>query len=69
MKTRRRFTAESEAKVALEAIRGEWKISGLATKPQLHPNQVTQRKRSPSRICLRRLTTRLQMPWPVGKPR
>lgn len=45
MKTRRRFTAEFKAKVALEAIRGERTISELATKHQLHPNQITQRKR------------------------
>ena len=45
MKTRRRFTAEFTAKVALEAIRGELTISELATKRQLHPNQITQWKR------------------------
>ena len=45
MKTRRRCTAEFKAKVALEAIRGERKISELATKHQLHPNQITQWKR------------------------
>lgn len=45
MKTRRRFTAEFKAKVALEAIRGDRTISDLATKHQLHPNQITQWKR------------------------
>ena len=45
MKTRRRFTAEFKAKVALEAIRGERTISDLATTHQLHPNQITQWKR------------------------
>ena len=45
MKTRRRFTAEFKAKVALEAIRGERTMSELATKHQLHPNQITQWKR------------------------
>lgn len=45
MKTHRRFTAEFKAKVALEAIRGERTISELATKHQLHPNQITQWKR------------------------
>ena len=45
MKRRRRFTAEFKAKVALEAIRGERTISELATKHQLHPNQITQWKR------------------------
>ena len=41
MKTRRRFTAEFKAKVALEAIRGKRTISELATKHQLHPTQTT----------------------------
>jgi len=45
MKTRRRFTAEFKATVAVEAIRGERTISELATKHQLHPNQITQWKR------------------------
>ena len=45
MKTRRRFTADFKAKVALEAIRGERTISDLATKHQLHTNQITQWKR------------------------
>jgi transposase len=45
MKTRRRFSAEFKATVALEAIRGERTISELATKHQLHPNQITQWKR------------------------
>jgi transposase len=40
MKTRRRFTAEFKAKVALEAIRGERTISDLAMK-QLHPRVRT----------------------------
>ena len=45
MKTRRRFSAEFKAKVALEAIRGERTIAELAAKHQLHPNQITQWKR------------------------
>lgn len=45
MKTRRRFSAEFKAKVALEAIRGERTIAELATKHQLHPNQITQWRR------------------------
>jgi len=45
MKTRRRFSADFKAKVALEAIRGERTIAELAMKYQLHPNQITQWKR------------------------
>jgi transposase len=39
------LTAEFKAKVVLEAIRGERTILELATKHQLHPNQITQWKR------------------------
>jgi transposase len=45
MRTRRRFSADFKAKVALEAIRGERTIAELAMKYQLHPNQITQWKR------------------------
>jgi transposase len=45
MKTRRRFSADFKAKVALEAIRGERTIAELAMKYRLHPNQITQWKR------------------------
>ncbi len=45
MKTRRRFSADFKAKVALEAIRGERTMTELATKHRLHPNQITQWKR------------------------
>lgn len=69
MKTRRRFTAEFKAKVALEAIRGERTISELATKHQLHPNQITQWKRQAIENLAKRSTTRLLMWRSVGKPR
>lgn len=45
MKTRRRFSTEFKAKVALEAICGKRTISELAAKRQLQPNQITQWKR------------------------
>ncbi len=45
MKPSRRFTAEFKARVALEAMRGERRISELAMKQQLHLNQITQWKR------------------------
>jgi transposase len=38
MRTRRRFTTEFKAKVALEAIQGQWTIAELATRHELHPN-------------------------------
>lgn len=45
MKTRRRFTAEFKAKVALEAIQGQRTIAELAARHELHPNLITQWKR------------------------
>jgi len=44
-KSRRRFTAEFKAKVALEAIRGEQSITDLAARYELHPNMITTWKR------------------------
>lgn len=45
MRTRRRFTAEFKAKVALEALRGDRTIQEIAAKHQVHPNQVGAWKR------------------------
>jgi transposase len=45
MTTRRRFTAEFKAKVALEAIRGELTVSELARKHGVHPNLIVGWKR------------------------
>jgi transposase len=45
MRTRRRFTAEFKAKVALEAIQGHRTVAELATKPELHPTQIAAWKR------------------------
>ena len=45
MKTRRRFTAEFKAKVALEAIQGQRTIAELATRHELHPTQIAAWKR------------------------
>lgn len=45
MKSRRRFSAEFKAKVALEAIRGEQTINELAARYELHPNMITTWKR------------------------
>ena len=39
-KTRRRLDAVLKAKVALEALRNEATVAELATKYQLHPNQI-----------------------------
>ena len=45
MTTRRRFTAEFKAKVALDALRGDKTIQEIATRHKVHPNQVSTWKR------------------------
>jgi transposase len=45
MRTRRRFSAEFKAKVALEAIKGHETVAELATKHELHPTQIAAWKR------------------------
>ena len=45
MTTRRRFTAEFKARVALEALRGDKTIQQIAAKHKVHPNQVSNWKR------------------------
>ena len=43
--TRRRFTAEFKARVAMEALRGDRTVQAIAAKHQVHPNQVSGWKR------------------------
>jgi transposase len=45
MTTRRRFTADFKAKVALEALHGDKTIQEIATRYKVHPNQVSTWKR------------------------
>ena len=45
MTTRRRFTSDFKAKVALEALRGDRTIQELAVQHKVHPNQVSTWKR------------------------
>ena len=39
MTTRRRFTADFKAKVALEALRGDRTVQEIAARHKVHPNQ------------------------------
>ena len=45
MSTRRRFTGEFKARIALEALRGDRTVQEIAAKHKVHPNQVSTRKR------------------------
>ncbi len=45
MAKRRNFTNQFEAEVALKALRGDKTMQEIASKHQLHPNQVSTWKR------------------------
>ena len=45
MTTRRRFTGDFKAKVALEALRGDKTIQEISARHKVHPNQVSAWKR------------------------
>ena len=45
MTTRRRFTADFKARLALDALRGDKTIQEIATRHKVHPNQVSTWKR------------------------
>ncbi len=45
MRTRRRFSSDFKAKVALEALRGDKTIQEIASRHKVHPNQVSTWKR------------------------
>ena len=45
MTTRRRFTGDFKAKVALEALRGDRTIQEISARHKVHPNQVSTWKR------------------------
>lgn len=44
-KTRRKFTPKFKAKVAIEALKERETLSDLATRFELHPNQISMWKR------------------------
>lgn len=44
-RTRRKFSAQFKAKVAVEAVKGLKTLSELATEHQIHPNQISDWKR------------------------
>ena len=51
MRTRRRFSAEFKAKVALEAIKGDETVAELATKHELHRPKLQPGSARRSKSC------------------
>jgi transposase len=53
MQTRRRFSVEFKAKVALDALAGELTLSELASKYNVHPNMIANwKKEVPARFSI-----------------
>ena len=52
MSTRRNFSTEFKAKVALEALVGDKTLAELAAKHDVHPNMITQWKRRARQVPL-----------------
>ena len=50
MGSRRNFSAEFKAKIALEALVGDKTLSELAAKHDVHPNMIAQWKRQARRV-------------------
>jgi transposase len=46
MAKRRRFSADFKARVALEALSGAYTLAELAKKHDVHPNMISQWKRT-----------------------
>lgn len=44
-RTRRKFSAEFKARLAVEALKGQRTLTELAGEHQVHPNQITQWKK------------------------
>ena len=53
MTTRRRFTGDFKARVAIEALRGDKTIQEIASKHKVHPNQVSVWKQQAIAGCLK----------------
>ena len=53
MRRRGRFSGDLKAKVALEALRGDRTLQEIASKHQVHPNQVSTWKRPSDRRAWR----------------
>ena len=41
MTKRRRFSGDLKAKTVMEGLRGDWTLQEIASKHQVHPNQVS----------------------------
>jgi transposase len=68
MRTRRRFSAEFKAKVALEAIKGQETVAELATKHELHPPRLQRGSGRRSRSSPRCLTRRAALASKTATP-
>jgi len=69
MTTRRRFTGEFKARVALEALRGDKTVQEIASKHKVHPNQVSTGSARRSKACRKCFRTARTTSGRITKPR
>jgi transposase len=69
MTTRRRFTGEFKARVALEALRGDKTVQEIASKHKVHPNQVSTCSGKRSMACRKYFRTARIAIGRITKPR
>lgn len=60
MQTRRRFSAEFKAKVALDALAGELTLAELASKYNVHPNMIAKWKKEARQSVVEAFTGKIQ---------
>jgi transposase len=64
---RKRYSSEFKAKVALEAIRGEYTLSELSTRYDMHPNMITNWKGQAIKNMAETFSNKVERASPVNE--
>jgi transposase len=64
---RKRYSSEFKAKVALEAIRGEYTLTELSTRYDMHPNMITNWKGQAIKNMAETFSNKVERASPVNE--
>jgi transposase len=64
---RKRYSSEFKAKVALEAIRGEYTLTELSTRYDMHPNMITKWKGQAIKNMAETFSNKVERASPVNE--